>query len=72
MGTYDELVKSEKEFSLLLASLSESSTEGEDGTGKVKYVPLFDFVAEIIMLDFFSPKLVLNYLIIYMYIYIYV
>ncbi|KPI93323.1 Multidrug resistance-associated protein 4 [Papilio xuthus] len=34
MGTYDELIKSEKEFSLLLTSLSESNTEGEDGTGK--------------------------------------
>ncbi|KPJ13568.1 ABC transporter C family member 12 [Papilio machaon] len=34
MGTYDELVKSEKEFSLLLTSLSESNTESEDGTGK--------------------------------------
>ncbi|XP_068628827.1 ATP-binding cassette sub-family C member 4-like [Battus philenor] len=34
MGTYNELVKSEKEFSLLLKSLSESSND-EDGSAKV-------------------------------------
>ncbi|CAK1599799.1 unnamed protein product [Parnassius mnemosyne] len=40
MGTYDELVKSEKEFSLLLSSLSEGSNEIEDGSEKTKRPPM--------------------------------